>query len=522
MDTNQPQDLALGGAMSQKVPPVGRMKRLRRIDAQESSGTQALEKRRDIKSLLTKKPIVVEGSPPKDPTLTMNPAPGSASPEDATLFETQIQGWENELLRPAAPESFPIPPSQPRPDEPAASSMDSMASGMSKTLTSMLEDVINDDAASLLDKLTGIGCSMDDVSTLEATIRKSTPNVDDGKVENLTKEEKDFKTAIDSNQIDPRSGVGQRVMNSIKSDEKKFAEYRTLDRKGAAEYRMNFAKVKLANLKEARVVGQKWKRIDTTRGRYLPFSKMVREEGNDEDALLGCVKVVQKCMAMGHPWVHRHPQTERLEYLLLNFEWAEDFEQSWSTWKTHWQENISDKEGNNVQKDSSKEAKKAIGDKAFKHGGNDCDNKDKKGKAFAKPTAKGRSDDLTSPNKEDMNVQQWMVAANKLKAKLSRAMAGSSQLIDQIITVPSWSWADNAPNRGELERRLQDLKNAMTPFSSNYLVLDSKDMKRKTDQASWHHELKTFVALEPKVDALASWSARLTTMHQSTPRGAAA
>ena len=94
-------------------------------------------------------------------------------------------------------------------------------------------------------------------------------------------------------------------MTMIKPDREKFKTYKIAGLQSAAKFRVNFAKTELDNLKESKVAGKQWRRIDETKGTNLPFSKMVQDQGDDTDALVGCVKVAQQCLAMGPPWDHR-------------------------------------------------------------------------------------------------------------------------------------------------------------------------------------------------------------------------
>ncbi len=350
---------------------------------------------------------------------------------------------------------------------------------------SLFENVVNDDKTGLYHKLRTMGMSENDLQELERKIVDETPK--SHQVDQPSAAEETIKQQLDSGNIDTRTGYGQRVMSRIKANEEAFTEYRSLDRQKASEFRANWASQELKYLREERSSRQRWKRVDTTRGRYLPFSKMVSEEGGDREALHGAVRVVQKCLAMGYPWVHKHPQTERYEYLLLSFEWSEEFEESWATWKIHFG-NVSHP-GKGLQSAPEPVVNATL--------------------------AKRKTTPPTK--KDDDSVAKLVAKANKLKTKMSRAMAGAQQLIDSIEASEGWQWADNDPNRGELQRRLSKVKDSMNGFASAFLVLDAKELKKKTDSTSWAHELKIFLDLDVYVEQLSQFSSRLTRMHSSTP-----
>ena len=62
---------------------------------------------------------------------------------------------------------------------------------------------------------------------------------------------------------------------------------------------------------------------------------MLANEGgwDDDKAIQGCLRLVSQCLAMGGTWCMKHPQTRRMMFLELSFEWAEDMGTSWTTFK---------------------------------------------------------------------------------------------------------------------------------------------------------------------------------------------
>ena len=53
----------------------------------------------------------------------------------------------------------------------------------------------------------------------------------------------------------------------------------------------------------------------------------------DRDSIEGATNTSQKCLAMGPPWYMSHPQSGRLMFLELSYEFAEDFEKCWEEFK---------------------------------------------------------------------------------------------------------------------------------------------------------------------------------------------
>ena len=73
-----------------------------------------------------------------------------------------------------------------------------------------------------------------------------------------------------------------------------------------------------------------WSKTDITKGRYVNFARLVLDLGvwRSWEAFEGAVCASQKCIHMASPWVRIHPQTELVEFLILQFEWAEEFKTS--------------------------------------------------------------------------------------------------------------------------------------------------------------------------------------------------
>ena len=62
---------------------------------------------------------------------------------------------------------------------------------------------------------------------------------------------------------------------------------------------------------------------------------MLANEGgwDDDKAVQGSLRLVAQCVAMGGTWCMKHPQTRRMMFLELNFQWSEQMSTSWTTFK---------------------------------------------------------------------------------------------------------------------------------------------------------------------------------------------
>ena len=257
---------------------------------------------------------------------------------------------------------------------------------------------------------------------------------------------------------------------------------------------------------------------------------------------------------MGSPWLLRHPQTERMEYLILEFSFKEMFEESWTLWRKEYQDRAKGKEEEEDQKEKmkSQEGNKATPSPAIDKTKLQDDRAKKRAKltpdggsaggardgADDGDVATGSSGVGTSGQKHigdpveqksageadegQANAKDTQNTASKLKARINSSLPAAQQLAQHIQTDKSWNWAAHNENLGQLRQSMATLSDALSPFGKNLLVLDLKIMKKQTPEQSWIHELLEFNKREEDADVLQSWVSRLTCMHNSIQSSQAA
>ena len=88
--------------------------------------------------------------------------------------------------------------------------------------------------------------------------------------------------------------------------------YAALDRSGAQVFRQNWLQDRIDKIIVVKKVEvQRWKKVDTTKGKFRCFGNIVTEFGGWQwkPGLRGAMTVAAKCTALGKPWVRRHPQS---------------------------------------------------------------------------------------------------------------------------------------------------------------------------------------------------------------------
>ena len=135
------------------------------------------------------------------------------------------------------------------------------------------------------------------------------------------------------NDIDPRSALGQKIERDMQPAQKE--QYRKLTSKGKADFRANWAKEKMTEFFVSRRQTESWRHIDRKHGVYCSVTRAHQLQGGTADDIPATKCLVEKCHAMGEPWVSWNWQTERWDVLVLTKEFSEEFERCWSKFKEH-------------------------------------------------------------------------------------------------------------------------------------------------------------------------------------------
>jgi hypothetical protein len=75
--------------------------------------------------------------------------------------------------------------------------------------------------------------------------------------------------------------------------------------------------------------------VDVSKGTYMPFACIVREEGNDDAGMTVAINYVQACQEMAGVWKKTNLQTKRAVFLYMRQEVREIFEHSWKVFEKH-------------------------------------------------------------------------------------------------------------------------------------------------------------------------------------------
>lgn len=333
-----------------------------------------------------------------------------------------------------------------------------------------------------------------------------------------------FDESTKKGALDPRSTMGGIFRAAMKANQGESKLYAGMTRADAAEYRMGWLKKEYKKFQEERVYSKIWKRVDTTKGKYLSASQLVLDDGgwSDEFAVEGAQKLIEKAIAMGDPWVRIHPQTGRTLFLKLNFEFEELFEESWSNFRKEINDgNIA---GNAAEGNKSEAgAGDAAGNKSVAGGavegdelqteGSDKGGAKPKPGVVPKPAAKGKPEKARDPQDKVFDEMWKQALANK---KLVMSVVSAAREIDeQIMTSQAWSWAKNDQNQGKLTDLSKSLRAEMTEFHRGFLAEEPGTIRKRHTKELVMVELTNFNKLKDKMSAVGEFVKTLQRRHLS-------
>ena len=313
-----------------------------------------------------------------------------------------------------------------------------------------------------------------------------------------------LQAAAKAGSFNTQSYLGNQFRIFLKSHPEKQEKYKCQNRAEASEFRASWVNDNLEKWKEQRRETKSWSRVDTTQGRYMNFARLVKLWGGwkADEAITGAVAAAQKCLCMGPPWLHVHPQAGFVEFLILDFGFTENFGQAWEHFRTEY--SAGDNGTAEQLEDPAAEVPPA-GKKNKGASAADADPKKKKGrggKTDEKPAHKEKATKSTLIIEKLDNAGLWR-ESNKLKIKFQQASSAFMEVSDKIAHDPAWDW-----HQGKTGARLTEahtaIKNVLTDFHKAYMMsADVASMKKSYSTATCEIELASFLRTADLVDNLA-------------------
>ena len=321
------------------------------------------------------------------------------------------------------------------------------------------------------------------------------------------KKEYERLAAVEKTKLfDTRSYLGQQFRDYVDNDKqakKDFADCK--NRKEQNEFRLQWAAKKLNQFRESKVFKRSWNRVDTTQGTYWNFSRVVQEFGGwkCQEAIDGAVTACNKCLAMGYPWVMRHPQSNLVTFLILEIKFAENFEQSWAHFQQEFEAGTLEEQQASSGKTNSGQLKSGKQDSGKQGSGEPASGKQASGKqasgkqASGKAKAKGKAQPKKSPQKEidpkDMSTATLWREGLKLKASFQSASCVLMEIEEKIRTQDAWKWA-KGDRKEKLEEVQRSVKTLITPWQQDFFMAsDMTAFKKQHSSAKLELEMQAML-----------------------------
>ena len=269
----------------------------------------------------------------------------------------------------------------------------------------------------------------------------------------------------------------------------------------------------------------------------LSQTRIVQEEGGDENAFVAAVKYVCRCILLGGNWLAWKSWTEQYKFLYIDEEYDEEMEKAWALHEeadilaVQEKEGGTDGEGEDTtddgeggsedEDDESAPAKKKTGGKAGKK-----EAKDSKDKTVKKPEAKesGHKKDKKKDKKKDTKKDKGkekdkdkdkedkkrtgkksaldkQIAASLAQTKTMAQLLLEGQTIEKLIkTKEEWAWARNEEASGKFSATMKSLKAASgTSFAQTMSqAKNAKAVKNSMAEKELTKNLETYLAkVEP-------------------------
>ena len=279
----------------------------------------------------------------------------------------------------------------------------------------------------------------------------------------------------------------------------------------ADEMRKEWAAIKLKEFKESKVKSKKWARIDTTMGEYKAFPKLVKDLGGwrCKESIDGAVKLAQKCLKMGKPWVIIHSQTEMIEFLHLKFQFEETFEQMWQCYRCDSQKSGADNEepedttaGVGHTKKLPIVAAPAAKGKALAKNKAKAKHKLKAGKPAGAQTGAGAGGQAAQAQKEAADLAGSWASAKKLKVRWCNVESNAAKVAGLVGQQASWKFAE-AEHLPTLQAMVNGLQKKGGSFVQGLLMAsDESQFKKNYSKAEISVNLKSFVEMDEEVAAV--------------------
>lgn len=227
--------------------------------------------------------------------------------------------------------------------------------------------------------------------------------------------------------FDLRCPLGWRFSRECGKD----PAYCKLGRFQKAAFRKQWADAKQEELLEQQIYTEKHSKVDISKGTYRSLLWVLKNEGGSKSksAQRSTLAFAKKCHQLGEPWVVNNPMFDRLDYLVMQSGFKEEFGTAWTMQKTG---TVNGTSGGSAASSSAALTPNASGKPQGEPPASGKPQGSNKG---------GKKEPLPSPRTNDKKETTLLAKANKTKSLFMSSTSMALQLFRNVENSKEWNWA---------------------------------------------------------------------------------
>ena len=283
---------------------------------------------------------------------------------------------------------------------------------------------------------------------------------------------------------------GKWGLKFLRSDDSKGEKYTSLKLIEKQEFRKEWAMQKLHELRMRKEKCTRYQQVDSTKGRYLPFRKVVEEEGLDNEGLAAASLYWKRATAMGGRWVMWNDMTDRVEVLYLHRDYQEEISTSWSLFSEYSQQKSAEPVVQGSVGVQNVVPVQAAGSKGI--GSNSAASLTRQ---RSQSTVGG--DDADPPPSMKKKYPRTSCASQLKKAQAQKKAMETQQLasqniLDAVQTDNNWMTFKDSQDVADLTAKMNDVKSHVGDFGRAFATEKLQDLKSMYDEKSLNAQLKAY------------------------------
>ena len=232
--------------------------------------------------------------------------------------------------------------------------------------------------------------------------------------------------------------------------------------------------------------------------------------------LTGGIALAHHCAMMGEPWIKYNFQKQKMMYLELSWEFAEEMKEAWSSFERYKNEDgepqrrtIDDQVGEAKRRKLDDGIEETADEKKLKVQVADRKRDDEKKKSDLDEQKK-----TDAEKKVDRPMIDALKAGTKYKATYLKCTTESTLILAQIAEDETWSWANNEQNKGKLLGLQDKVNKNHSILQRKFLTEEIGKLKTKVSREELLVSLKNLAACDQKQQDIEKLASFLKTIKQ--------